>query len=299
MRRSTRKAVLLLTWLGAGLLGVGIGVALCADRDTSSIWRDEHVLNDLTALQTSLDWHRVRHGSWPTRLDELVAGGELRSVPGDPWGQAYVYVPCVAQGEVVHYTLLSLGGGDPNHVRLIRSEDSALEEPTTAAPPAPAPPVSPRTWPLPASPRTPSDLWSLVPPLLTTAIAASLGLGVWFASRVRSIRHGRGHAEMLLRALQAVRRGPAVALRPRQGALHCAWCHASDQDRDALRACPGCAAALHHECWGLAGRCPTLGCPLPRSMPRSRGEQELARAAPSHPPPGAATMRPAAPGDPT
>lgn len=279
MRRSTRKALLLLTWLGAGLLGVGIGVALSADRAANLVWRDEHVLSDLLNLRADLEWHRQRHGRWPGRLDELVAAGELRSVPGDPWGQAYVYVPCEAHGEVVHYTLLCLGGGDPERVRLLRC-DVPQEGPPPAVSPAPPPP---RAASLPPAPRFPTDVWSLVPPLLTTAIAAGLGLGVWFASRVRSIRHGRGHAEMLLRAMQAVRREPAVALRPRAGALHCAWCHADDQERDALVACTGCAAALHRECWGLAGRCPTLGC-----------------AGGSQPAPGAATMRAAAAhGEPT
>ena len=52
-----------------------------------------------------------------------------------------------------------------------------------------------------------------------------------------------------------------LVVRPRESALRCAYCHGAALDAlpEAAR-CPGCQALLHDDCWGLARRCPTLGC---------------------------------------
>lgn len=247
----------------AGVAGCALGAALT--RAPRGARPDERLIcarADLTALRDALALHELREGGLPERLDGLVPR-YLAALPVDPWGQPYVYLPRHQDGLPRDYLLLSLGGGHARWVSFLRGggrvdrfEPARVLAPTSA-PTLPAPPAPLGR----EAASAPDDLSLLLPPLLSAITAGALGLGVWLAGRLRALRRVRGQAEALLRSLYPARlrfRGPAVALRPRAGEVHCAWCRGDGGEP--LLPCPGCATALHRECWGLAGRCPTLGC---------------------------------------
>lgn len=64
----------------------------------------------------------------------------------------------------------------------------------------------------------------------------------------------------------------APALRPRDGAARCAYCH--DDLAGDVAACPGCRTLLHVACGAELARCPTPGCHasarLRRALQRAR-----------------------------
>jgi hypothetical protein len=47
----------------------------------------------LKEVRLSIELYAVVAGRLPSSLDELVTGGQLDSVPRDPWGQPFYYRP--------------------------------------------------------------------------------------------------------------------------------------------------------------------------------------------------------------